>query len=114
MAVWTLIPQVRVRFPLVKDRLVPYLLGGAGAAFIETNDRTPLGDSAAVPRFSARSWARAAMLGGGIEYFIADNMTLGIEGKYLYHRDDVETDGKDDRVKLDAAVVTFGIRIYIP
>ena len=36
---WSLLGQVRLRYPMWRDRLVPYFLLGAGIGFAEMNDR---------------------------------------------------------------------------
>ena len=43
-----LVPQVRVRYPLLGGRLTPYALAGVGVAFTEFNDRKPPGYDVAV------------------------------------------------------------------
>jgi hypothetical protein len=35
------VPQLRLRYPFLDDRLVPYLVAGAGIAFTDFNDRKP-------------------------------------------------------------------------
>ena len=37
-AMYGLVPQVRVRYPVLDNRLVPYLVAGVGAGYAETND----------------------------------------------------------------------------
>src|SRR5262249_53529520 len=70
------VPRGRLRYPLFDDRLVPYLVGGAGLAVTQANDQRapvqwPGGKTGVHP---------AGTLGGGIEYFIADNVALGLGG----------------------------------
>ncbi len=38
-SVWSIVPQVRLRYPLLRDRLVPYLLVGGGIGFTQFNDQ---------------------------------------------------------------------------
>lgn len=111
-AIWNFGSQLRVRYPIMEDRWVPYLIGGVGAGSVEVNDRTVLGVSGMVPRFSADSFAPIFTLGAGIEYFIADNFALGLESKYLYHRNDVEVGGVKQEVNIDAILTSLGLRIY--
>ena len=68
-AVSSVLIQGRLRYPLMDDRLTPYIVGGVGGALTQTNDRTALGDSppsAAIflgrDRPSLRSWRRCRIL----------------------------------------------------
>ena len=47
--VFALMPQVRLRYPLFRGRLVPYVIGGAGVAFTDFNDRKTPSNTASVP-----------------------------------------------------------------
>ena len=51
----------------------------------QTNDRTPLSDTPQAREFSADEIDPAFGIGAGVEYFIADNITFGIETKYVHH-----------------------------
>lgn len=109
---WVFTPQLRLRYPLLQDRLVPYLVGGAGVVFSEVNDRTALDEQFDVPRFSGQDLSPVFSAGGGVEYFIADNMALGLEARYLYNRPDVKIDGRDVEANFDSLLVSTGIRFY--
>src|SRR5690606_11567637 len=72
-------PQLRLRFPLWHDRLVPYAIAGIGMVVTQPNDAR-----------AAVHWTRgktqlfaAGTLGLGLEYFIHDNIAVGIEGRQL-------------------------------
>lgn len=108
-----IIPQARLRYPFLRDRLVPYLIGGAGVGIVQFNDRKAVAgghavdvDGSAVPMGS---------VGGGIEYHVADNVALGIEGKYLIAGDQtVAFDGVDHETSLSAGLVALSIRLLYP
>lgn len=106
----SLAPQVRFRWPMLHDRLVPYVLAGAGVSFLQFNDRTLNGYG----RLIDADDTRLALIGGvGLEYFIADNIAFGLEGKYTWI-DTVETtiDGRSEDLDMSAMMATFGFRIY--
>lgn len=108
------VPQLRVRYPLMGDSLVPYLLGGVGVSFTEGHDSTPLSASSMVPVFNARDFSPVGAFGGGAEYFFADNMALGIESKYLLREPEVEIDGVGINHNLDSVLFTVGLRVFYP
>lgn len=107
-----LLPQLRVRYPLLADRLVPYALVGGGLAIAQIND-------ASVPT----TWASGSLtslramgaFGGGIEYYVSDDIALGVEGKY-YLTGAKAYDAGDVRraVDMNAGVLTFGLRAFYP
>ncbi len=107
---WTLLAQVRWRYPLLDDRLTPYLLGGVGVRFAE--DETKDSDS---PLSFGSSEAFCGAVGTGIEYFVMNNVALGVELKYLVGTDSqLEVSGRAHDLNLDALVYTFGIRVFYP
>ncbi len=110
--IWTLIPQLRLKYPLMDDRLVPYMLAGAGLGYTETND--PADETAVldISTVEADEYGFAAVLGAGLEYFVADNMAVGAEIKYIYHRPDLEIDGRAVEVNADSLLGTVGVRVY--
>ena len=111
--VFALIPQVRVRYPVFEDKLVPYIIGGVGAAFTQFNDRKPRGFGLSIQDQSSTVVAGTAGL--GIEYFIADNIAVGIEAKYLFAPDPtLVVQGNREKVKISAPLFTFGMRMFYP
>ena len=111
--VFALIPQVRLRYPVFEDKLVPYIIGGVGAAFTQFNDRKPRGFGLSIQDQS--STVVAATAGLGIEYFIADNIAVGIEARYLFAPDPtLVVQGNREKVKISAPLITFGMRMFYP
>jgi opacity protein-like surface antigen len=109
---FSLIPQVRLRYPLLDDRLTPYVVGGVGVQLAEFNDRKPAGVGA---RIDAHGMAAAASLGAGIEYYVADNVAVGLETRYLVSRDqEIRVDDRGGRANLDALLTTIGLRLLFP
>jgi opacity protein-like surface antigen len=106
------VPQGRLRYPLLDDRLVPYVVGGAGLAVTQANDARakvhwPGGKTGVHP---------AGTLGGGIEYFVADNVAFSLEGKYLFSGDvayTTTTAGKHS-LNVSSALVGVGVRVLYP
>ena len=110
-AIYTFVPQLRLRYPLAEGRVVPYGIVGVGLAHAEWNDRKPRADNLSI---KANSNALAAVVGAGIEYFVTRNIAFGLESKYLYspgHEIKVEGHGED--ATIQAVAFTFGLRIYL-
>jgi opacity protein-like surface antigen len=79
-AQWSVIPQLRVRYALPGSRLVPYVVGGVGILWTEFSDITPRVHGVAI---AAKGRSVVGSIGAGIEYFIASNLALGLDVKYL-------------------------------
>lgn len=112
LGIGAFLPQARLRYPLMRDRLVPYLIGGVGLAVTQFNDRK-VEQSRTVDMDGNLSVMGS--IGGGIEYYFADNVALGIEGKYLIASDQtLKLDGVPTDVSLDAGLVAFSMRFLYP
>jgi Opacity protein and related surface antigens len=112
-ALYSMIPQLRLRYPLLNERLVPYLVGGAGIGFSEFNDPRPAAGQPPVLGTKTES-SLVGSLGAGIEYFLAPNLAVGLESKYLFHNSMVERDGANIDVNIDSWLLTGGLRIFFP
>ena len=110
------VPQLRLRYPFWRDRLVPYLVGGVGVAFTDFNDRkprTPPDQRVAIE--GATTSLPVATLGAGIEYYFADNLAVGIEVKYLFAEDQtIRLDGARHSQQVASLFTTLGLRLLIP
>lgn len=108
-----LLPQVRLRYPLLGDRLVPYVLLGGGLAIAQIND-------APVPTVWAGSGSLTSLramgaFGGGLEYFLSNDIAFGVEGKYyLTGQKTYDAAGNKQTVDMNAGVLTFGLRMFYP
>jgi opacity protein-like surface antigen len=110
--VFALMPQLRVRYPLFGDRLVPYVIGGGGIGLTGFNDRKP--DAFGLP-VQAESTTPVATLGGGVEYFIADNIAFTAEFKYLFAgRQTLKVAGADHTVNASNPLASVGLRVFYP
>lgn len=110
MSVNSMMPQVRFRWPLWNDRLVPYAIVGAGPVFFQFNDQVDAGFGRSI---ESEGWRAGATAGVGIEYFIADNITFALEGKYTWiDKMAVEVDGATFDEDYSSLLATFGLRIY--
>jgi opacity protein-like surface antigen len=107
---YMVIPQLRVRYPLWDGRVVPYGLVGAGIGFAEFKDRKPHGAGLSI---HANDYAPIAAVALGFEYFVAHNIAIGLETKYIYSRDHEFTlNGRSQRLNLDSIFTSAGIRIF--
>ena len=113
-ALYTVVPQARLRYPLLDGRLVPYAIGGVGYGHVEFNDRKPRGADLLVAN-KGISGSYAATLGAGIEYFVTRRIAAGIESKYSYspgHPLQINNGHAEDGT-LQGLVVTAGLRVYL-
>jgi opacity protein-like surface antigen len=97
MNVFEVLPALRYRYPLLGGRLVPFLMGGVGACFLDTNEQRPLsvtqgGRSVIVfPNFEPGGPAIVGMIGAGIEYFLNHHLSVGLTVPlHLYSSVDTE------------------------
>ena len=110
--VFALVPQLRLRAPTFNARLVPYLLGGAGIALTDFNDRKPRGFGVAVRDASSTA---VGTLGAGIEYFIADNIAFSAEFKYLFaEAQTLRVGGVPHRLDVSSPLTSLGLRLFFP
>lgn len=78
------LPALRYRYPLLGGRLVPFLMGGVGVAFLDTNEQRPQTETrggrqvVVHPNFEADSPAIVGMIGAGIEYFLNHHVSVGL------------------------------------
>jgi opacity protein-like surface antigen len=111
-AVWSFVPQVRLRYPMLKGRLVPYVIGGVGGAFTQFNDRKYAGFGLDIKTDSS---ALVGAFGGGIEYFVAHNISVGFEIKYLATSDqEVQVEGKSYGISASAPLIMMSVRLHYP
>jgi opacity protein-like surface antigen len=102
--------QVRWRYPVLENRLTPYLFLGGGMGFAEVNDKDL--DS---PVSFGRDNSPLGTVGGGLEYFVANNIALGIELKHVYAFETrIKVAGERRPVNLDSLIYTAGLRIFFP
>lgn len=106
-----IIPQVRYRYPLWKDRLVPYAIAGVGPVFMQFNDRASAGRGREI---ESEGWRVGASIGGGLEYFFNNNMAFVLEAKYVWVDSmDFTVDGQTDQIEMSNALVSLGVRAYL-
>lgn len=92
---------VRAEYNLVLgSALVPFLNAGVVWADVES-DANDIDTDAAV--FS---------VGGGVKYFIRDNVALAVNGSYLLATDDIFVDNEDGKVQDDEFRILFSVRSY--
>jgi opacity protein-like surface antigen len=114
LGIMTVIPQVRLRYPLLNDRLVPYAAAGIGVGFSQFNDAKQDGLSLTISDSIGSVVVGSA--GAGLEYFIADNIAVGVEAKYLFSGPtSVNIQGFSPyRMNLNAGLASVQVRIFYP
>lgn len=112
MGVFSLIPEVRLRYPLFDGRLTPYVIAGAGVAFSQFNDRKPRGFGLSV---DANRTVAVGAVGGGIEFFFADNLAVGAEVKYVFSGgQSMEVNGTRYSNDIDSLLAFLTLRLFYP
>ncbi len=105
-------PMVRLSWPVLGGRLVPYLLGGAGVAVLELNDgraATRLADG------SARSAAPMASLGGGAEFMLEEGVAVGLQVRRTFMEDvQVSGDGWSRTLAAASGLLAATVRVRGP
>ena len=92
---------VRSEYNLVLDSaLVPFLNAGVVWADAEADD-SDLDTDAAV-----------ASVGGGVKYFIRDDVALAVNASYLVSTDDIFVDSDDGELQDDELRMLFSVRFY--
>ena len=80
LQVWTLMLDLMPMYPLMNDRLVPYVRIGGGYMDAEAN----------AGKFDASESDFACNLGGGFFVFATDSLSLGLDGKYVWGTGDID------------------------
>lgn len=110
--VFAIMPQVRLRYPLLGDRLVPYVIAGGGIALTDFNDRKA---STFGVQVKDESTTPVGAVGAGLEYFFADNIAFGVEFKYLFAGDQsLQVAGQGHRINVSTPLTTFSLRMFYP
>lgn len=103
--------QGRFRYPLLHDRLVPYVIAGVGGTLYQFNDRKPYGFGHEI---DADRYGFVATFGGGLDYYIADNIALNLEGKYLaFDPISIKVDGRTYDYDASNFAATLGLRVFL-
>jgi len=111
-SIYSAVPMVRLRFPSGNGRWVPYLLVGAGISYGEFNDAKPNGAGLVI---GAKGTYPALVVGGGVEYFLARNLSFNFEGRWRYAWDHAITiaGGPSGRRDMSEVQFTVGFRAYL-
>jgi len=111
-ASWTVLPQVRLRYPLLDDRLVPYAVGGVGFGIGGFNDRNALHRNVDISGGPDATVIGA--IGGGIEYFIGRNTAIGVEAKHVFGFDtDISFQGQTRSLDQSMTLFSAGFRVFL-
>jgi opacity protein-like surface antigen len=110
-SITSIIPQVRWRYPLEDGKLSPYVIAGVGVAVTEFNDPSPESLNFSI---SGTDTTVIGAVGGGISWFVANNISLDFETKFLLGSADLQISGRTESASLNTALILFGVRIYFP
>jgi len=109
---FTLVPQARVRYPFLDGKLVPYAFGGVSFAANQFNDRKPPGANLSI---KANDVSVVGSVGAGIDYFVANNISIGALATYIISRgQEIEIQGRTQRPNLDSVFLEANLRLLFP
>ncbi|PLX86829.1 MAG: hypothetical protein C0614_03500 [Desulfuromonas sp.] len=92
---------VRTEYNIVGDSaFVPFLGAGVVWADVEADDSDIDTDAAVFA------------VGGGVKYFIRDDVALAVNGSYLFATDDIFVDYEDSEVEDDEIRILYSVRVY--
>lgn len=109
---YTVVPQLRWRWPLLDGRVAPFVYAGGGLTYAEWNDRKPAGENLNV---EGRGAYPAAVAGSGLEYFVARNLSFSAEGQYYASWNHKITIDKVNAGKASYGNLSLylGMRVYL-
>ena len=92
----TIIPAVRFRWPLLGNRLVPYVTGGVGWSMSDVNDTSDL-----KVKVDMDEQGLAGSIGVGMEYFVSPNVAFGLSAQnFIYGKADTEVIVRDQANRI--------------
>ena len=111
--VWTVLALLRLRYPVGAGRLSPYVVAGGGLGFGE------FGDADLPTAFSGFTGSQestfVAAAGAGFDYFVEDNVAVGVELRHTFLFDtDFTAGGQPAQLHPDLVSITTGFRIFFP
>ena len=110
-AVYTVVPQLRVRYSLVRGYLVPYAVVGIGVSWAETNDTKARAIDLDV--HGREDVGIVGVVGAGAEYFLTRNIAVGLETNYHAIRGhEFKVAARSRKVSIDALLTSAALRIY--
>lgn len=97
LSTFTVMPLVKLRYPFLDGRLVPYVRGGVGVAFYDLNDGRPAVDvinstgtgatTVKTPRSTVQEQTYAGQIGVGVEYFLNHHVSVGLALPFNFYPD---------------------------
>jgi opacity protein-like surface antigen len=78
--IWTLMLDIKAMYPVYNDRLVPYLRVGGGY----------MDAKASAGSLDASNEDFAFNFGGGLDYYVTDQVSIGLDGKYVVGTGDLD------------------------
>ncbi len=92
---------IRTEYNLVRNsRFVPFLSASVVWAAVESDD------------YDLDTDAAVFSVGGGLKYFIRDNVALALKTSYLWATDDIVVDYEDGELENDDIRILFSVRFY--
>jgi opacity protein-like surface antigen len=109
--VWTVSALGRARYPMLQDRLSPYLVAGVGVAYAEGGDRN---QRQSLTGFDAdQNKSIVGVFGAGVDYFVMHNVALNLETKYTGFFDtDAAFSGQNGKLSPEFMYFSAGVRVF--
>lgn len=100
--------ELRWKYPMHEDRLVPYALAGIGAGLGEFSGREDFTFDG-----GGNDLDLIGVAGAGFDYFVADNIALTAQAKYVFgFEPEVNDTGVERALTGDAVELSAGLRVY--
>ena len=113
-SLWTVLGLLRLRYPILNDRLSPYMVVGGGLGFGELNDRVR-GNTVEFSLDENDGMTGVAAIGVGFDYFVADNIAVGLEARHTFlFSQDSFVNQESRSLDLDHVSMTASLRVFFP
>lgn len=112
-SLWMVVGQLRLRYPVMDDKLSPYVVAGGGIGFGEVNDKRINTQISGLDGTRDTSWIGS--VGAGLDYFLAENIAINLEVQKIYGlTSTVAFRGRQVDLNLDPLFISLGIRVFLP
>jgi len=110
-----LLADVYLRYPteLGAQTVIPYIIGGIGVVFWDYDESSLLENNSITVNMDN---SLGVKIGGGVDYFVSNNVALNLEGFYLWSEADASISAFGTyaaaTVDTDSWIVTGGLKYY--
>jgi opacity protein-like surface antigen len=111
--IWTFAALARFRYPLLNDKLSPYVLAGPALGFGEIGDLDQPSSMTGIS--GGQDNSIVAIFGAGIDYFIGHNVAFNFEIKRAaFFNTNIKLHDQSKRLSPEFVSLAAGIRVLFP